>query len=108
MWSAIQRAASSVWKWAGHVDDIYGRVAALLWVAALVGGGVLLILRSLGIVNTLLAIVGGLAVFVGLFFLAAYTTNAYAAHESWQAISRKVRSRDRHALRWRASAKQLR
>jgi hypothetical protein len=79
-----KRLAAGVWDWAGRADDYGGRLLVLVSVALVVGGGALLLLRSLGLVNTLLALVGALAILLGGFFLVAYTANAYAASRAWE------------------------
>jgi hypothetical protein len=74
-----KKVAGAVWDWAGRADDYGGRLLVIASVLFVMGGGGLVLLRSFGLVNTLLAIVGVLAILLGGFFLAAYIANAREA-----------------------------
>jgi hypothetical protein len=75
----IARAAVAVWNWAGHVDTIRGRLGVIVAVFAVVVGGLLLLLKALGLIDTVLAIVGAAAVIGGILFLSAFVSHLQAA-----------------------------
>lgn len=66
------------WAWCGRVDDYKGRFGVIVALLALVAGGCLLVLRALGLVNTLIAGIGVLAIVVGVFFLVAFLAHIRA------------------------------
>jgi hypothetical protein len=74
-----RRFAAAVWDWAGRAADYGGRFLVLVYVGAVIVGGVLVLLRGLGLVDTVLATIGGSAILLGGFFLIAYVANACEA-----------------------------
>src|SRR5436309_2721013 len=69
---AAGKAWSAFWDWTGRVDDYRGRIGVIVGLLVLIGGGVLLLLRVVGLTNTVLAVVGGVAVLVGAFVLVSF------------------------------------
>ena len=67
----LKSAVEAVWEWAGLVDDIKGRVGVLIGAFSIVVGGVLLLLRALGAVNTVVFAIGAAAVLIGVVVLLA-------------------------------------
>jgi hypothetical protein len=72
-------AWNSVWEWAGRVDTIQGRLRVIFAGVALIVGGCLVLLRAMGVTNTLLAIIGAVVIALGIFFLVSFGAHLKAA-----------------------------
>lgn len=93
LYTGAKWAACSVWDWCGRVDDYRGRLGVIVAVPTLIAGGLLLILRGLGVVDSLFAVAGGVAVLVGGFVLISFLVHqrAEASSQSERVLTEKER-----------------
>lgn len=87
MFSGARKAFWAVWDWTGQVDDYRGRIGVIVGLLVLIGGGLLLLLKALGIVNTFLAVIGVGAIFLGGFVLVSFLSHLRAQKHGQVAVA---------------------
>lgn len=75
------RAYKTIWRWAGYVDDVVGRLRVIGWGIVLLSGVAFVVwasvLRTFGVVGTVVLILGVVFFVVGVIGVVAPTSRSY-------------------------------